>query len=356
MSSREERALARRELITQKTKKLEGLLFTEVPPNFVYSTGVYSLDRALRGGIPSGRFIGIYGQQSCGKSSTALRILGEVNKINWETGEYDPTYENPCGAAFIDLEDSFKADWAKAMGFDESLEENNVFKIVGGENVGDYVRDLIDSDSYSAIVVDSFESMMPLSIVEESMETNEQGRRAQLLAKCFRKWVPAMVRSSQRNKETPWKCPVIIYLNHAQIKPMITYHEWVIPGGGSQRYYASIEIIMSKLAQAKDDTKDFGKGKFKGTIEKNKFTGDKNRVFTYNMQMRDDEESGVSAGDVDNASEILSDLEIMGLCHKVKEGYEILGDIYRIKRDFSDKLRSEIDFERDIWKKLIERL
>lgn len=349
--NREERAALRNEFKQTKSKQLEDLLVLESTPVHLYSTGSYAFDRAIKG-IPSGRFIGIYGKQSCYKTSGVLRILGEVNKTNWDTGEVDENYTNPCGAMFIDLEDSFCKSWSKKVGFDEDLDENDVIKVVGGENVGDMVKDAIDSDMYSAIVIDSFESMMPLKFADESLETNEQGRRAQLLAKCFRKWIPAIVKSSSRNRGTPWRTPAIIYLNHAQEKMMTLHYEIVVPGGNSQRMYASMEIIMSKIAYNNESKKDFGLGTVKGTVDKNKVTGPRGKIFTYETALKDLD--NLSAGQIDNAKSILKDIKDFEVMTKVKEGYEIFGEIYRTQADFKQKIYEDPDFEREVWDKMIK--
>lgn len=350
--NRENRQQIRDQFLAEKTKKLDGLLFTESPSKYTFSSGIYTLDKATRG-FPAGKFIGVYGPTSTGKTSLVLRLAGQVNKINWDSGEYDESLKNPCGGAFIDLEDSFDIDWALNLGFDINLPENNLSKVVGGENVGDLVKDMIDSDLYSVIITDSFESMMPLNLIDESMEQNEHGRRAQLLAKCFRKWLPALVRSGQRNKETPWRIPMIVYLNHAQLKPMITYTEYVIPGGGAQRYYASLELMMSKIAYNKEDKKEFGTGSFKGVVDKNKFSGERGRIFTFDMALKDLDEN-TPAGTVDNAADILRDIKDYEIMEKTDKGYKILGQNYKTQAEFKDMLRSDPAFERQVWAKMID--
>jgi len=287
-------------------------------------------------------------------TSSALRALGQVNLINWETGKYDFTMENPCGTMVIDLENSFEAPWARNVGYDEDLDENDVIQVVGGENVGDMVLDAINSDIYSAILIDSFESMMPLKLTEENMETNEQGRRAQLLAKCFRKWIPALVKAHKRNKDTPWRVPAIIYLNHAIEKMMVLHLEWTIPGGNSQRFYASIEMIMSKIAYNNESKKEFGLGTIKGVVEKNKCTGPRGTIFTYDMALKDLED--MSVGQVDNAKTMLKDLKDYDLVTKTADGYEIFGEVYRVQSDFKDKIYADSTFEKEVWQKLLKEL
>lgn len=354
-NSREARAENRAANKAERKEKLKDFIVEGSTPLHLFSTGVYEVDKKLHGGLPFGRCIGWYGKTSTAKTSSVLRALGEVNNINYDTGEYDLNHDNPCGTLFVDLENSFDPIWAKKLGYDEELPENEVTKVIGGENVGDTVTDAINSDLYSAIAVDSFEGMMPLVILDEGLETNEQGRRAQLLAKCFRKWIPALVKAAARHREHPWRVPALIYLNHANEKMFVTHHEWVIPGGNSQRFYASIEIIMSKIAYKNDTVKEHGVGTIKGITDKNKVTGPRGMVFTYNMALKDLEH--LDAGQVDNAASILTDVKAYGLMEALPKGknkVKAFGQEYRIQKDFKDKLYAEPDFEREVWQKLLE--
>ena len=78
MSSREDRAAQREEFRAEKKKKMNEMLVDYSTPIHLFSTGVYACDRALGGGLPFGKFIGWYGEQSTGKTTSALRALGEI--------------------------------------------------------------------------------------------------------------------------------------------------------------------------------------------------------------------------------------------------------------------------------------
>lgn len=349
---REERKLTREKFLEDRVSKSGGRFLTGAFPVYTASTGVYAQDKAFGGGVPFGRILGWYGKSSTFKTTSVLRLMGEVNKMNWDTGELDLDYSNPCGGLFVDLEHSFDKTWAKKLGYDEDLPENEVVHIVGGELVGDTVTDAINSDMYSIIVIDSLESMMPLVISEDSLETNEQGRRAMLLAKSFRKWIPALVKSCKRNEETPWRAPILVSINHAVEKMMTQYLEYTIPGGNSQRFYASIEVIMNKLGYNNESKNDFGMGIVKGTIDKNKAFGGRGRIFQYEMALIDTDQ--VEAGQVNNIKSIMADLDDFGVKQKVSGGFEYFGTVYKTQKELKEKMQSEPEFLSEMWQKSIK--
>jgi len=309
------------------------------------------MDRAVVG-IPAGKILEIYGKESSFKTTTALRIASEVNKVNYETGQLDVHHEDPCGVCFIDLEQSFEENWARNLGFDASLEVNDIDRVTGGDTVGDLVANYIREDLYSLIIIDSLEGMFPVTVLEGDMDTNEMGLRAKTIYKAVRKWLPALGESAARNIDTPWRVPTIIGLNHMQEKPMTMYPEFTTPGGNAFKFYSSMRIQMSKIRIQNDTKKDFGRGSVKGTIVKNKITGAAGRIFEYEMALKDLDDLAV--GEIDNVKSVFKDAKDFGLLEKTDNGYSLMGEEFRVQKDITQKMYAEPEYLKRVWDKMIE--
>ena len=349
----EERQSLKEEKRQQMQKKSKGNLIDAIKDKYYCSTGVYNLDKALHGGIPFGRLIEYYGLQSSGKTLNAYKAMAQCNRVNYETGEIDDTYENPCSTCLIDLELTSEPAWERKLGYFRDEYGNNVDQANGGDTVHDAVLSMINDDMYSMIVIDSTYRMMPSEILEADYETTDIGRRAKCLSKCCNSWTTALFKSAKRNEGKPWRVPCILLLSHAMPIFMDPYGRMISDAGKKIPYMMTQQVFFSKLKIEESTSSKFGTGKFKGTVKKCKVGGPAGYVAEYNVALSDLE--NLKQGEVDNVKNIFADIKDLELMQKVKGGYEILGEHYDKQSDFKDRMYSDLTFQANTWKEVIER-
>lgn len=143
------------------------------------STGIYTLDAALGGGIPKGRIVEIYGQESSAKTTTALSIMVQGQKV-------EPV-------ALVDAEHAFDPTWAKRIGL--NVNELLVSQPTSGEEALDIVESLVKSDSLSVVVVDSVAALTPASEIAGEMGEAHMGLQARMMSQAMRKLTAAVSKS-----------------------------------------------------------------------------------------------------------------------------------------------------------------
>jgi RecA/RadA recombinase len=315
------------------------------------STGVYALDKAFYGGLDFGMIHEFYGGESSGKTTTAIRIMAEANKVNYETGEIDLEYSNPCSAFFADMEQTADPVWEKKLGFSREKYGNDVDYISGGDIACDVIKDIIDDDLYSIVVVDCTDQFSPIKVLEADASMSAIGLKAKMIARSMRVWKHSLGKSRLRHKGYPWRVPTIILLSHGQPIFMDEHQRWESTCGNLVKFYCSTRTYLSKFKIETEDKADFGKGKMQGLVKKNK-TGAAGRIGTFHMALSDLPK--LPAGSVDNVASIFSDLKAFEKVTKVKGGYNILGTVYKTHKIFKDKMYSDIDFQMKIWQKAVE--
>ena len=308
-----------------------------------FSTGILSLDMATGGGIPKRRSTLIFGPESAGKTTIAMKVAGEVQKWDWETGEYgNPSSITPV--AFIDLEATFDPKWAAKHGIIETPDSFVLIRPTYAESAVDIINDMILSSAAGLIILDSLEAMIPKSYEQKSAEDSVQmGDRAKLIASAYRKWTSSLIRCAAMNPEEPWKVPTLICINQLREKIGIMYgNPNTLPGGKAQLYY-SHTIIELTAAKIEDDSfKSYGTGIYKGIVKKTKGTAPRKR-FLFEMSLVDAVDC--PAGFVNNPKSIMKLLRASGGFVKVDKGYEILGQYYKKQDDFAERLNDPIFYK-----------
>ena len=141
----------------------------------VIPTGCLSLDLALGvGGVPRGRIMEIYGPESSGKTTVALHIIAEAQRLGGV-------------AAFIDAEHALDPSYAKNLGID--LNELYISQPDSGEQALNIVEELVSSGALDVIVVDSVAALTPKAEIDGEMEDSQIGLQARLMSKALRKLV-----------------------------------------------------------------------------------------------------------------------------------------------------------------------
>lgn len=190
----------------------------------VIPTGCLALDIALGvGGVPRGRIIEIYGPESSGKTTVALRIVAEAQK------------RGGC-AAFVDAEHALDPSYARILGVD--TEELIVSQPDTGEQGLEITEALVRSNAIDVIVVDSVAALVPRAEIEGEMGDSHMGLQARLMSQALRKLTSSINKS---------KC-VVIFINQLREKIGIMFgNPETTTGGRALKFYASIRLDIRRI-------------------------------------------------------------------------------------------------------------
>ncbi len=193
-------------------------------------TGALSLDIALGiGGVPRGRIIEIYGPESSGKTTLALHIISEAQKMNGEV-------------AFIDAEHALDPVYAKNLGVD--IDSLIVSQPDTGEQALEIAEALIRSGALDVIVVDSVAALVPKAEIDGDMGDSHIGLQARLMSQALRKLAGAVNKSKT----------VIIFINQLREKVGVMFgNPETTPGGRALKFYASVRLDIRKIENIKQD-------------------------------------------------------------------------------------------------------
>ncbi len=194
----------------------------------VIPTGSISLDLALGvGGIPRGRIIEIFGNESSGKTTLALHIVAEVQKRGGQI-------------AFVDAEHALDPEYAKKIGV--KINELLISQPDSGEQALQIVEALVRSNSVDAIIIDSVAALTPKIEIEGEMGDQFIGLQARMMSQACRK-LASIVSKSKTS---------VIFTNQTRMRIGFVFgNPETTPGGKALKFYASVRIEMIRLAQIK---------------------------------------------------------------------------------------------------------
>ena len=197
----------------------------------VISTGSIALDLALGvGGLPRGRIIEIYGPESSGKTTLALHVIAEAQKLGGT-------------AAFVDVEHALDPAYAQGLGID--LDNLLVSQPDAGEQALEIAEMLVRSNAVDVVVVDSVAALVTKAELEGDMGDTHVGLQARLMSQALRKLTSAISRS---------KC-VMIFINQMREKIGVMFgNPETTSGGRALKFYASVRLDVRKLEQIKVGT------------------------------------------------------------------------------------------------------
>jgi len=209
-------------------------------------TGSLTLDLALGiGGVPRGRIVEIFGPESSGKTTVALHIVAEVQKLGGT-------------AAFIDAEHALDPVYAKALGVD--IEELLVSQPDSGEQALDVTEHLVRSGAVDVVVVDSVAALVPQQEIDGTMGASHVGLQARLMSQALRKLSGVISKTN---------C-VAIFINQLREKVGVMYgNPETTTGGRALKFYASVRLDVRKTESLKQGADVYG-NKVKVKIVKNK--------------------------------------------------------------------------------------
>ena len=210
-------------------------------------TGGLGLDLALGiGGVPRGRIVEVYGPESSGKTTLALQILAEAQKMGGEV-------------AFIDVEHALDPTYAAALGVD--IDSLLVSQPDTGEQAMEICEALVRSGAIDAVVVDSVAAMVPRAEIEGEMGDSHVGLQARLMSQALRKLTGVIGKTNT----------VCIFINQLREKVGIVYgNPEVTTGGRALKYYSSVRIDVRRIEGLKDSTGAFIGNRTRAKIVKNK--------------------------------------------------------------------------------------
>ena len=197
----------------------------------VIPTGSIALDLALGvGGVPRGRVVEIYGPESSGKTTLALHIIAEAQKMGGT-------------AAFIDVEHALDPTYAHGLGV--NLDNLLVSQPDTGEQALDIAEMLVRSNAVDVVVLDSVAALVTKAELEGDMGDTHVGLQARLMSQACRKLTSAISRS---------KC-VMIFINQLREKVGVMFGSpETTSGGRALKFYASVRLDVRKLEQIKIGT------------------------------------------------------------------------------------------------------
>ena len=212
----------------------------------VIPTGSLTLDMALGvGGLPRGRVIEIYGPESSGKTTVALHVVAEAQKMGGE-------------AACIDAEHALDPVYAKKLGVD--IDNLIVAQPDTGEQALDIAEALVRSGALDVIVVDSVAALVPKAEIDGEMGDSHVGLLARLMSQALRKLTAVISKSGT----------VVIFINQLREKVGVMYgNPETTPGGRALKFFSSVRLDVRRGEVIKNGTELIG-NKTKVKVVKNK--------------------------------------------------------------------------------------
>ncbi len=209
-------------------------------------TGSLSLDLALGiGGVPRGRIVEVYGPESSGKTTLALHIVAEAQKLGGEV-------------AYIDAEHALDPTYAHALGVD--IESMLISQPDTGEQGLEICEALVRSGAIDVIVVDSVAALTPRAEIEGDMGDSHVGLLARLMSQALRKLAGSIAKTN---------C-VVIFINQLREKVGVMYgNPEVTTGGRALRFYSSVRIDVRRIEALKGTGEIVG-SRTRAKIVKNK--------------------------------------------------------------------------------------
>ena len=213
----------------------------------VISTGALSLDLALGvGGLPRGRIVECYGQESSGKTTLALHVVANAQKAGGV-------------AAFIDAEHALDPQYAKKIGVD--LDNLIVAQPNSGEEALTICEQLVKSGALDVVVVDSVAALTPQAEIDGNMGDSHMGLQARLMSQAMRKLTGVIAQTKT----------LLIFTNQVREKIGVMFgNPETTPGGKALKFYASCRLQVQRIGAIKNATGQVVGNRTRVKVVKNK--------------------------------------------------------------------------------------
>ncbi len=209
-------------------------------------TGSLGLDHALGiGGVPRGRIVEIYGPEASGKTTLALTIIRNAQRLGG-------------AAVFIDAEHAFPAEFASIIGVD--LDNLHVSQPDTGEEALEIAEQLVRSGAIDVMVIDSVAALVPKAEIEGEMGDSHMGLQARLMSQALRKLTGSVAKSNT----------CVIFINQLRMKIGVMFgNPETTTGGNALKFYSSVRLDIRRIASIKDRDQIVG-NRVKVKVAKNK--------------------------------------------------------------------------------------
>ena len=199
------------------------------------STGSLGLDLALGiGGLPKGRVIEIYGPESSGKTTLALQVVAEAQKVG-----------GICG--FVDAEHALDPVYARKLGV--KTEELLISQPDTGEQALEIADTLIKSGSISVLVIDSVAALTPRAELEGEMGDHHVGLQSRLMSQALRKLTSSIAKTNT----------MVIFINQIRMKIGIMFgNPETTSGGNALKFYSSVRMDIRRIGAIKEKEQIIG--------------------------------------------------------------------------------------------------
>ena len=201
----------------------------------VVPTGSLGLDMALGvGGLPRGRVVEIYGPESSGKTTLALHVVAQAQKLG-----------GIC--AFVDAEHALDVSYARRLGV--RTDDLLVSQPDCGEQALDITEMLVRSGAVDVVVVDSVAALTPRAELEGEMGDSHMGLQARLMSQALRKLTGTISKSHT----------LVIFINQIRMKIGVMFgNPETTTGGNALKFYASVRLDIRRVGALKDGEKVVG--------------------------------------------------------------------------------------------------
>jgi recombination protein RecA len=212
----------------------------------VIPTGSIGLDAALGvGGLPRGRIVEIFGPESSGKTTLALHVVAEAQKLG-----------GIC--AYIDAEHAMDPEYAKKLGV--KIDQLLISQPDTGEQGLEIVDSLVRSGKMDVIVIDSVAALTPKDEIEGDMGAYHVGKQARLMSQALRKLTAIVAKSKT----------IVIFINQIRMQIGVMFgNPETTPGGKALKFYTSVRLDIRRIAQIKKGEEIMG-GRVRVKVVKNK--------------------------------------------------------------------------------------
>jgi recombination protein RecA len=264
------------------------------------STGSLSVDLATGvGGLPKGRIIEIFGPESSGKTSLALSTIAQSQKSGGI-------------AAYIDAEHALDPQWASKLGV--KVDELYLSQPSNGEEALEIVDNLVRSNAFDIIVIDSVAALVPKSEIEGNMGESSMGVQARLMSQALRKLTGAISKSNT----------TVVFINQIRLKIGVMFgNPETTTGGEALKFFASLRFDIRKIGQIKNPAGEGSMGsRVRVKIVKNKMAAPF-KVVEFDMMF---EEPGVIslAGEIIDIGSAYSIIDKIGNTYSLNKGDEVI--------------------------------
>ena len=293
-----------------------GAMFKDVE---VIPSGSIGLDIALGvGGFPRGRIVEVYGPESSGKTTLALHVIAEAQKLSGI-------------AAFVDAEHALDVSYARKLGV--KVDELLVSQPDTGEQALEIVDTLVRSNAVDVIVIDSVAALVPKAEIEGAMGDSQVGAQARLMSQALRKLTASIAKSNT----------CVIFINQLRMKIGVMFGSpETTTGGNALKFYASMRLDVRRIGALKNGEESIG-NRTRVKVVKNKVAAPFKQV-----------EFDILYGEGICSTGDLIDVAVeMGILDKMGAWYSFEGERLGQGRE---KVRSLLKDEPALFKKIDERV